>query len=470
MEVRISRKDVLWGYIELIFRMCSGIFVLPFVLRMLSTEEVGYNYLMLTIGSIVTLFDFGFASMFSKNVAYIFGGAQQLQKEGVVVTKSNYVNYHLIGTMIEVAKMVYRRLSLCVLAIMLTIGTYYVYRVTEGFSLVENSLAIWIVYCLSTYFNIYFSYYNSLMIGRGLIMEVKKGNIASKITYMVCCVVFLYLGLGLMGLCLANIISPFVLRGICYYYFFCGNFAKKMKDEVITYKEKKDTFLIIWYNAKKQGITLVFSYAINKFGMFLAGLYLTLSEIASYGLMIQLGTIIITLATTYNVTMQPKYASLRVSDSNDEIVKLYSFSKILFLILSVIGSLLLAFIVPPLLTGLKSNSQLPTASVVLLYMMFCVLENNHMLGSTLIGTGNCIPWVKSAVLSGIGVIVLTFLLLNYTTLGIIALIIGQGIPQLFYNNWKWPFEAAKDLNTTQGHIYKEGFIQLKNRTIKLFKK
>ena len=49
------------------------------------------------------------------------------QKEGVVESYSEVLNYHLIATMLEVAKMVYRRLSVLVLLLMLTIGTIYIY-------------------------------------------------------------------------------------------------------------------------------------------------------------------------------------------------------------------------------------------------------------------------------------------------------------------------------------------------------
>ena len=73
--------------------------------------------------------------------------------------------------------------------------------------------------------------------------------------------------------------------------------VKKSEDEVQTQikpllAQTKDlkkiaTFDIIWYNAKKLGLVFVGAYAITKFSMFLAGLYLSNAEIASYGLMMQ---------------------------------------------------------------------------------------------------------------------------------------------------------------------------------------
>ena len=51
-------------------------------------------------------------------------------------------------------------------------------------------------------------------------MESKKAMIASRIAYIVLSVGMIYAGLGLLGVALANLLSPFVLRYMAYRYFF----------------------------------------------------------------------------------------------------------------------------------------------------------------------------------------------------------------------------------------------------------
>src|SRR5450759_1638066 len=119
MSISLSRKDVIWGYFAQFFAIASGIITLPLILRMLSAEEIGMNYLMLTIGSLVSLFDFGFAPQFGRNITYVFSGIQKLKKEGVdVINTGGVINYHLLATMIHTARFVYRRLAVIVLLIM----------------------------------------------------------------------------------------------------------------------------------------------------------------------------------------------------------------------------------------------------------------------------------------------------------------------------------------------------------------
>ena len=162
MGINISKKDILWSYFAQFFTIASGLITLPFILRMLSAEEIGMNYLMLTIGSLVSLFDFGFTPQFGRNITYVFSGVQSLKKEGVAqIDSDKKINYHLLAVMISTAKTIYRILSIGVLAIMLTFGTWYIYHVTDGFSTVNNSFFIWTIYSISTFFNLYFSFFSS---------------------------------------------------------------------------------------------------------------------------------------------------------------------------------------------------------------------------------------------------------------------------------------------------------------------
>ena len=81
MEIRVTKKDMLWSYVAQFFNVGAGLLTLPLILHMLTTEEIAMNYLMLTVGSLVALIDFGFAPQFGRNITYVFSGAQKLEKE-----------------------------------------------------------------------------------------------------------------------------------------------------------------------------------------------------------------------------------------------------------------------------------------------------------------------------------------------------------------------------------------------------
>jgi O-antigen/teichoic acid export membrane protein len=466
MEIKINKRDIVWGYIAQFFSIASGIIVLPIILRMLSPEEIGMNYLMLTIGSMVALFDFGFAPQFGRNITYVFSGVNEIKKEGIeIVSEKKEINYHLLATMIHTAKFVYRRLGLIVLIVMLSLGSLYIYRITNGFETIKNSFYIWIVYSVSIYFNIYYSYYTSLLIGKGLIMESKKAMVYSKFVYILLVFILLFSGIGLLGVILANLIAPFVNRLISYYYFFTKELNSNINKFIITQKEKIDLFKVIWYNAKKLGLVFIGSYAINKLSLFFAGLYLSLAEVASYGLMIQLVGLIMTISSTLFVVYQPKFSNLRIENNSRKLINTFAFTMNIYYLLFIIGILCL-IAVPYILSLINSNVILPHLNILILFSFIMLLEGNHSNFASLIITKNNIPFVKSSLTAGLIIAVCSFISLKYTSLGILGLVLVQGLCQLAYANWKWPQVICKEFNIRFIPFILLGFKETKNYLIK----
>jgi O-antigen/teichoic acid export membrane protein len=64
--MQIGKRDVIWNFIATFMRIASGIIVLPLVLRLLPTQEVGLWNIFITIGSLATLLDFGFSNAFTR--------------------------------------------------------------------------------------------------------------------------------------------------------------------------------------------------------------------------------------------------------------------------------------------------------------------------------------------------------------------------------------------------------------------
>lgn len=436
--IEVSKKDVYWGYFAQIFSVASGLITLPLVLKLLSAEEIGMNYLMLTLGSLVALLDFGFTPQFSRNITYVFSGAQILKKEGVVVTESNTINYRLLSTMIHTAKFIYKRLAIIVFLIMITLGTGYIYYVTHGFNNIDYSLQIWILFSLGTFFNIFYSYYSSLLIGKGLVKESKKALVYSKVVYIILTVIFLLCGFGLIGVVLANLIAPFVNRYISYKYFFTKQLYEKIKVFEISKNEKLELFKIVWYNAKRLGLVFVGSYAINKLSIFLAGLYLSLSDIASYGLMLQLFGLLSMMSGMFFGVFQPRFASLRAIGNIKILIREFAFSMNIYYLTFLIGAISFLFLGPYFLSLISSNVTLPNFSIMLLFALILFLEGNHSNFATLIVINNNVPFVTSSLIAGVFIGLGDYLILSFTEYGILGLVIVQGLVQIAYANWKWP--------------------------------
>lgn len=438
MNIKISKSDVLWSYLAQFFNIASGFITLPLILNMLSTEEIAMNYLMITVGTLVALIDFGFNPQFGRNVTYVFSGAQTLTKDGLDGVQTGCINFHLLKGLIDVAKTTYKLMSLIVLVIMLSLGTIYIYSVTNGFKTVENSFIIWVLYSISTFFNIYFYYYSSLLTGSGQIKESKQALLATRIGYIILAYVMLFMGWGLIGVVLANLISPFIGRTLSHYFFYSKELRKNLENKIVSNEEKRELFKIIWFNAKKLGINFLGAYAITRFAMFIAGLYLSLEDIASYGLMTQIVSILTGVSNVFFSTFIPSINNYKVLGENNKLVNSFARSQFVFILLYLVGSIIIILFGPWALDSIKSNAELPSNHILILFFIITLLENNHSNFATVITAGNKVPFVSASLISGGIICFLDFVVLQFSTLGILGIVLVPGMVQLAYNNWYWP--------------------------------
>ena len=466
--ITTTKKDIIWNYLSIFFSISSGLLILPIILHFLSSEEVGLNYLLLTITSMVGLMDFGFSPQFGRNITYALSGAQKIEKEGLQYVSSGKPNYHLLGIVIEAAKMIYRRMSIIVLLVMLIFGTPYIYHVTCGFHDINNILEIWLLFCVSSYFNIYFIYYRSLLTGSGKIYESSISIIVSKFIYIVTCGLMLIAGCGLFSVVVANMLAPLAQFAYSHYIFY----NKQMRESLPAKQdnsEVKEAITNIWYNAKKLGINQLGTFAILRLNLFLVGLFLPLSVVGSFGLLTQIIQTLSGLSSALFQSFIPQFASLQVKHDVQEIIKKLSVTTIFYWATILLGGLIVIVILPHIFVLIGSSTTLPDISICILYLIVLALEGNHSNFATIIATSNKIPFVKAGLTSGAFIAILTYLSLRFTDLGILGVVVVQGMVQLMYNNWKWPMYVLSDLNCSPWAFMKTGIHEFIFRTQSILK-
>lgn len=446
-NITLSKKDVVWNYIGTIFNLGTGLITLPLILKFLTPAEIGINYLFLSVSSLVGLLDFGFTPQFSRNITYVFSGADELHKEGLGKNiQTGTLSFKLLKQVLETAKYVYRRMSIIALSIMLTIGSVYIYHVTNGFTKADNILWCWIIFCISVYFNIYFLYYNTLLTGRGLIKESKQAAVVSKLFYMVLMYSMLISGCGLFSIVIANLIAPFLMRYLSYRVFYTKDIVEGLKTADVDISDIKAAFKILWYNAKKMGIIGVMASSLSYLATFIIGLFVEVEEVGSYGLMMQIIGIIITMSGILFGSAYPKICNYYMQGKTTEMKELFSFSMVAFCVIYFIGSVALVNF-PLVIDFIGSDMKLPSTLTMVLMCIFTWFEKNQGYFSNLILVENKVPFFKASLITGIANITLMFVML-YMGYGIVGVVIAQGIPTLCYSAWKWPLMASRMYNFT----------------------
>jgi O-antigen/teichoic acid export membrane protein len=212
--------------------------------------------------------------------------------------------------------------------------------------------------------------------------------------------------------------------------------------------EKKQIVKSVYPNAVKVGLTGLGGFLVTRSSIIIGSLYLSLGEVASYGITIQIIVIISSIASVYCATYLPKIAQYRIQNNRNAIKHIYLKGCMLSVCVFLGGGLALMLLGERALSIIESKTPLLPNVYILLALLVSLLEANHAHAANIIATKNEIPFFKATLLSGLLTLGLTVIFLHYTTLGTLGMILAIGVAQGCYQNWKWPLELIRELNVT----------------------
>ena len=168
----------------------------------------------------------------------------------------------------------------------------------------------------------------------------------------------------------------------------------------------------------------------------------------------------------YSFSFIPSINNYKVLGENEKLIYNFARSQFVFIALYVLGAITIVLLGPWVLQVIGSNAVLPANSVLIIYLVITLLENNHSNFATVITAGNKVPFVSAALISGGFICVLDLLVLQFSSLGILGIVLVPGIVQLAYNNWYWPRYVLREYEVSFLHFIKVGMndsrIQLKS--------
>ena len=343
-NMQINKKDVLWNYGATFLKIASAALLFPFILKMMPSETVGIWIIFVTITALGSLLDFGFSSSFTRNVTYVFSGVRSLKINGFeTVNKEDLtIDFGLLKGVISSMRWFYSRVALAFLSLITTLGTYYIYVLMQDYKGDQQEVYIaWILLCLISTYNLYTLYYDSLLQGKGLIKRSKQIVILGQTAYLIFAVILIMRGNGLIAIIAAQTISVIIIRWFSYRFFFTNEIKLKLRNAIS--RSKNEILKAIYPNAIKMGITGLGTFMVLRSAIIIGSLYLPLSDIASYGITIQLIAVITSLSGIYTATYQPKIVELRVTNNNQAIKELYLKGQIILIFTYLIGGLGLIF-------------------------------------------------------------------------------------------------------------------------------
>lgn len=441
----IGKREIIWSYAGTAFMIGAGVILLPFILHKMPQETVGIWNIFQTITALVMLLDFGFRPTFARNISYIFSGVKSLQRNGVAHTTSEAaVDYSLLKGTLLAMKRFYRWMALAVFALLATAGTAYFYYILQKYSGDrQDALIAWILLIAINCYNLYTFYYEALLTGKGYVTRAQQINMLGQAVYLALAIGLIYAGFGLTAIVASQLISTVIRRILTYRVFFTPEL--KANIESVEPQEPKEILSAISPNAIKIGLTQLGGFMVNKSAILIGSAFLTLEQVACYGITIQVMDILARCATVFYQSYLPKLAQCRAENNLNGLKRYYILCTGSLLAVYVLGGIAWIFLGNWALDIIQSQTHFVPTAMLMVMLLISTLEHNHAVSAGFIMADNKIPFFIPSLVSGAATVILLWVFLSPLHMGIWGLILAPGIAQLAYQNWKWPSVVIKEL-------------------------
>lgn len=442
---RVHRSAAAWSFFATLLRVGANLFVLPFVLRKLPPDQLGIWYIFGSIGGLASLLDLGFEATITRMTAYAWGGATRFVAFGIhqenAAPENPKPNLPLLQDLIATLKAYYFYVGLGVLVLLAVGGGGWIWLMTRDLAEAESLRLAWLVYAGGCCLNFVVGRWPALLTGVGAVREAQWASIVSLLFYYVSVTAGLLAGLGIWALVLGFVGMGFVAR----------NQGQSLFQKIVQLPTglpaahfHREIFHTIWPNAWRTGLVSIGSFLSLQANTLVCGAILTLATTASYGLSSQLIAMLFGLCNVWVAVKLPFINTLRLQGRNDEIVNLFARRMRLTILSYVAGALVIIFLAPWVLHWMKSKTPLISPEQLAVLALIRLLELHHTAYTMLVLSENYNPFLKSSLILGVVVVVVSLVLTPIC--GVWGVILSMGLVGLCFNNW-WPvLRALRGLN------------------------
>lgn len=311
------------------------------------------------------------------------------------------------------------------------------------------------------FFNLYYGYYNSFLRGVGAISAVNRVALVTRLVQIALTVVLLACGLGIIGTGVAYLVSGVVMRLLSKRDFMrhqgIGKGLAAVK-ETITVAQMKETFLVVWHNASREGLVTLANYLANQACTLISPLFLTLSETGVYGLAVQLANVLSNVAGAMYNANQPVLQSAYITNDREKTRRTMSLIMVSYCGLTLVGLVALITVGLPLIRLIKPATT-PSVLVMLGVSMYQFILKFRNCYTSYFSCTNRIPYVKAFLISSVLGVVLAAILLALGC-GIWGLIWAQILSQGCFNGWYWMWRAHQEMELSASQTVRYGWEEL----------
>ena len=434
---RFIRSASFISMIGTFLRIGGGIITLPLALRVIPSEQMGLYYTFLAITGIAFLLDFGFAPAIGRNAAYAVGGARKFETKGLPqLSEDAGANWELLGQLKHAAQRWYWAVAAILAILLFTAGSWFIAGKLQESALPENLIFCWVLFALTTTYNLATLYWNNLLVGIGSVRKSARISLISQCVQLAITIAGLLLGYGIWTYAVVGIVGTVISWMLTKKAFYEDATVPAITPRP---EEMSAVFACLWPMAWRQGVVMIGAFLIQKGNTIVCSSRLGLDETATYGLSLMLLSMLLQITGIPLALKWPLIGQLRVQRDILRIRRIFFPYLYGGLAVALIGILIGPFALRPILDYMGAKTTILPNGLFILFGIIYLLEQQHSSYAMLVLSENRNPFIIPAITSGIVILITSWWAAGIW--GIIGLILSQGIIQLLWNNW-WTIWVA----------------------------
>ena len=444
---RVWNSAVAWSWVFNGLRLGSALILLPLLVSRLSVADLGMHYVLLSLGAVAILFDFGFRSAIWRGVCVALAGGTRLEKQGLapLASSSEQPNHELLWNVVIAARHLYRLIALVAFVVIGTVGSVVVSARVAETSDPQITWIAWGLTLLAAAWEVYAGWWNEVLNGMNRVVQSARISVLSYTVRLSLSATLLWAGAGLPSVGAAALVASTLERLLARR--LCLRLLPIPGERPPDDTNWRELISRLWPNAWRQGLVSIGTYCNAHANSIVCLALIGLTANASYGLSLQLVMVAQGMANVWTQVKWPMIGQLQAKRDYPAIRRIL---RQRLWLQTLTFALLMGIAIPlaqPALNWLGSDKQVLSTAMLILLAVNGLLEMHLSAWGALIATQNRVPLLWPLLISNALAIVLAIGLILYAGYGVLALLLAPLLVGLFFNYWFWPAHGAHSLES-----------------------
>ena len=392
-----------WG--SLLVRLATMVVVLPLVLVRFAPADVALWQLFSTLFLLALMLDFGLAPTFARMLSFARGGATLADMRGMAqpaTQLSRPADPAVLAALVSSLRWLYPRMAIGAVLLLALLGTAALMRPVAQTADPQAAWLAWGVVLASTGVGLWGGVYSAALQGMDKIALMRRWEVATGLAQIGSSAAVLALGGGLLALIVAS--QAWVVVGALRNRWLLARSHPAVF--AVAPARQPDVLRLLWSPAWRSGLGVLMSHGLIQASGLVYSQLAPAAEVAAYLLALRLILVISQFCQAPFYSKLPRLAELHAAGCHNEQLRLAQRGMRLAYWVFVVGALVVAVGVPPLLQAIGSRIEFVSPGVWALLALAFFAERIGAMHLQLYSLTNHIVWHIANGLTGLSVLAL----------------------------------------------------------------